>query len=198
MAKGFSRKEKNEITKKWNDLFPTMGVYKDMWLIQIIGPVAVGLRLEIGSNRDLYKPILHIHDLAEDDEVVTLVGAIDAGYDYISTKSDSQKYLRLAEILKEKSIISLVDNLESEEFINQLFLYAKKCSSDDRIFVLKMCLRAAIWFEKKELMESAMRFLKNELGNFTEFFPEEKSVLQKKVKENISKLKMESLPNKIL
>jgi hypothetical protein len=54
---------KKQITKDWNSVFPDMGVYKDLWLMKRIGPILIGISIEMTSGKDRYKIISHIHNL---------------------------------------------------------------------------------------------------------------------------------------
>ena len=48
-APKLTRTMKKEITKQWQAEFPSMGIYKNMWLMNIVGPIIVGLLLEVKS-----------------------------------------------------------------------------------------------------------------------------------------------------
>lgn len=55
---------KRKITQKWSDYFPEFGIYKPMWLMNVCGPLAVGIALLVKSDKTVYEPIMHIHNLS--------------------------------------------------------------------------------------------------------------------------------------
>lgn len=54
---------KNSVTRDWRNHFPSLGVYKPMWLMKMHGPVVVGICLDSPPSRDYYKPFFHVHCL---------------------------------------------------------------------------------------------------------------------------------------
>ena len=72
MAEKITLSMKKKITNDWKELYPEMGIYKPMWLMNILGPLVVGLLLHIKSNKDRYIPTLHMHNLAEEFPVCLL------------------------------------------------------------------------------------------------------------------------------
>lgn len=204
-AKSFSAKEKRQITKDWNELFPEMGVYKNMWLLKIVGPIAVGILLEIGSNRDYYTPTVHFHDLSEEDESISLMGELNANFDYISTKSKPDKYLKVAEKLEVRSFIPLKGNLNFSELETCLLKYLdyEFCSLGDKKYVLRTILNLSILEGNNKKIQETIHFVKEYLNylnhrhgmNYSiEDFILERDVLIKNIEENIIKLKLEKIP----
>jgi len=64
---------KNKITKQWGEAFPSLGVYKNMWLLRRVGPFVQGICLDKDSSNTNYLPIFHIHNLVnQDDDFISL------------------------------------------------------------------------------------------------------------------------------
>jgi hypothetical protein len=64
--------DKKRITADWNREIPSLGVYKPMHLMNRVGPLIVGLLLEVKSDKDKYIPTFHVHNLLRPFEVITL------------------------------------------------------------------------------------------------------------------------------
>ena len=80
MRKKFSRKMKTEFTQQWAKEIPSMGIYKNMWLMNIVGPVVVGVLLEVKSGNDMYYPTVHLYNLADyiDEEPTNYIEFVKA------------------------------------------------------------------------------------------------------------------------
>lgn len=206
-AKSFSAKEKKQITKEWNEIFPEMGIYKNMWLLKIVGPMAIGILLEIGSNKDYYTPTMHIHDLSDESETISLIGALDANFDYVSTKSKADKYLRVAEKLEKKSYIPLNQKLSFLELQKYLLKYLEDKTTDitDIRYILRIFVHLAIWYGDDNIIQESillarkhLDYINQKYGNshlISEYITD-KDTLVKNVEKNIVKLKLEKIPRR--
>ncbi len=56
--------QKNKITKQWAEEFPSLGIYKSMWLLRRVGPLLQGICLDRDSSNSNYLPTFHVHNLA--------------------------------------------------------------------------------------------------------------------------------------
>lgn len=88
-----------KITDDWKELFPSLGVYKSMWLMNRVGPLLVGICLE--KKSDLYKPIYHVHNLCSEFPVVSLTLAMEVQNQHVLANIHEKKYKEMARIIKE-------------------------------------------------------------------------------------------------
>lgn len=64
---------KKKITRDWEQAFPDLVVYKNMWLLRRLGPFVQGICLDTDSSNANYLPTFHIHNLAsQDDDFISL------------------------------------------------------------------------------------------------------------------------------
>jgi hypothetical protein len=55
-----TRTIKKNIRIQWNEKFPELGVYKNDWILRIVGPMAQGICLDGESGNLRYKPTAHV------------------------------------------------------------------------------------------------------------------------------------------
>lgn len=71
---------KKKITLDWSRLFPELGTYRPLHLLRRVGPLLQGIALERTSGNDLYRPMAHIHCLAQEStSVVRQAGELASG-----------------------------------------------------------------------------------------------------------------------
>jgi len=67
-----TKQDKVQITKDWQARFPALGIYRPMHLLNRLGPIVVGILLEVKSGNCDYTPSFHVHNLMTPFPVVTL------------------------------------------------------------------------------------------------------------------------------
>lgn len=67
-----STSAKREITNDWARSFPSLGVYKTMWLIKRHGPFLMGVVLDRTRENDVYLPRFHVHNLLAPSPAILL------------------------------------------------------------------------------------------------------------------------------
>lgn len=193
---------KKRLTKEWNDLFPCMGIYKNMWLMNICGPLAVGILLEVKSDKDRYIPTLHIHNLCEEFPVISL--AISLETKAIKINDIKNTYLNAADELKSNTFIPLSGDVVLTELIEQLKKYYFKFSLNPDI-VLNYLIYLAAWSGKQKTYDHVMEFVDENIKD-NDFYTEwslPKSAecseqLHLTVQEQEHKLKTLNLPHRNL
>lgn len=210
MRKALTLSLKKEITRKWNEQFPGMGVYKTMWLMNVCGPLAVGIALLVKSDKIVYEPVFHIHNLCVDSEAVSLNVPIDALYIYADDTRN--EYLKVSEKFKETSYIpfdgdvSLTDLIESFKIHFDVTCYKAN--------LLQIMAYLAVWSGAEEVFDDVSRFVGNKLNDRPEMFGTEivrkefietlpqdiddSERLRRIVKEQEVKLKLTGLPHREL
>jgi len=216
MRKKLTKSMKNDITNKWAKEFSQMGVYKNMWLANIIGPFVVGIVLEVKSGNDRYYPTVHLENLASDiDDELGLIAPIRIDFEEISSISPKDKYLLIANKLRKKAVIPLEGNVKKEVIINRIKEYCKKNYYEVDLFnMLEALMYLVGWIGEEKLKEEISNFVKQRALYMLEndFFEDEQECLEwydsllsktsdrnlliNKVEENISKLKLKHLPKR--
>ena len=214
MVEKLTRTIKKQITKEWNELFPSMGIYKNMWLMNILGPLAVGVLLEVKSDNERYIPTFHIHNLSENTDFVTLTVSVTDGLNDISLRSKKDKYQRIAQNLKDKAIIPYEGDIEIDIIIMLLKReYEKRFIVGERKAICSMLMYLAGWSGKPFLKEDVEKYIEQKISdgqlNFSKdvnetitFYNELKHntelsfQLHNNVEQQIKLLKMENLPRR--
>lgn len=152
---------KKKLTREWNDLFPYMGVYKNMWLMNICGPLAVGILLEVKSDREKYIPTLHIHNLCEKFPVISL--AISLETKAIKIDDLNMSYLDAANELKTNTFIPLSGDVLLLDLIEQLKIYYFEFSINPDI-ILNYMIYLAAWSGKQKIFDNVMAFVSENIS----------------------------------
>lgn len=215
-APKLTRTMKKEITKQWQAEFPSMGIYKNMWLMNIVGPIIVGLLLEVKSINSEYYPTLHLDILTRErneDDDIALTASTEVDFEYVSTISKPDKYLVLADKLKKKAVIPLEGDVKIEEVINCLKKYcSQKYYKVDWMYTLKLMMHLAVWSNREDIIDDTFKFVKNRLQYLVhvewlrnkqeadQWYKEilddiaDADLLKQRVEENIVKLKLTDIP----
>lgn len=209
MAKKLTRTTKKQITKEWNELFPSMGVYKNMWLMNILGPLAVGILLEVKSDNTRYIPMFHVHDLTKETENVTLNLSITDNLQDVSARSKETKYLIISEHLKSKAIVPYKGDVRLNELILGIKNFINNSEIESEIYYgCEMLKSIALWSNKLSVQDEINGFImeKIRLNVFSGRIKEkafsllekieECDTLNKTIEQQIIRLKLEKLPRR--
>ena len=158
---------KKSITNDWNKLFPYMGVYKNMWLMNICGPLAVGILLEVKSDRTSYIPTLHIHNLCQEFPVVSL--GISMEIKEIEINDVNKTYLYAANELKKNTFIALSGDVVLNELLEQLKVYFYKFKLNP-IIVLEYMVYLAVWSGCHNIYHDVMGFVVDNIKKHSDMF----------------------------
>ncbi len=110
--------DKKRITSDWNQLFPSLGVFKPMHLMNRLGPLLVGVLLEVKSGNESYIPTFHVHNLARPFPVVSLGLKTTLNRQYVHLEWHERKYKDMALIMRETALIPLEADLKLETVAN--------------------------------------------------------------------------------
>lgn len=157
---------KKKITNDWKELYPSMGIYKPMWLMNILGPLAVGVLLHIKSDKDRYIPTLHVHNLAEEFPVISLGIEITDNNKYISTISPEGKYKDIATSLNTKAIIPLEGDIDISLIIDNLTKYCDRLPDGPKLEVFKYMLYIARWSGEEVIISEVEKYIKSKISLF--------------------------------
>ncbi|MGL4108489.1 hypothetical protein [Clostridium sp. LP20] len=157
---------RKKITTDWKELYPSMEIYKPMWLMNILGPLAVGVLLHIKSDKDRYIPTLHVHNLAERFPIVSLGIEITDNNKYISTISPEGKYKDIAMSLNKKALIPLEGDIDIKLIIDNLTKYCDRLPDGPKLEVFKYMLYIAGWNGEESIISKVEKYVEREISLF--------------------------------
>lgn len=214
--RNLTKKDKREIIAKWQQEFPYMGIYSDTVIANIVGPFVMGVYLEIKSDKTCYCPRIFIDTLGYidiyDDIPNSLLLTYENPFETISKVSKPDKYIRIANQLKEKCKIPLYGDLSVEQMFDLLLkVFTEKDIDYEKRGALYLIITLALWSEQKSLIEKVKIFLatindelfcdeniKNEWVYYHCGSMDDPSEMKKRIEENIQKLKIDNLPRRNL
>lgn len=127
-----TRAEKNAVTRDWNREFPSLGVYKPMWLLRRAGPLLQGICLDRDSWGDIYKPTFHVHCLGIPSSVVYLTLATQVrtprsgGHTMVQFRFHQQEYMKIVGYLAEQLPLPLDGDLRVEDVLGAYLAYMRE------------------------------------------------------------------------
>lgn len=153
-----TKAKKKEITAKWNEVFPEMGVYKPMWLMNTLGPLVVGLCLEVQSNRDTYYPKLHLHNLLKEQEVIYFQMIVKKPTYSITTVSKEEKINRIMNELKNNTFIPTEGDIRYYDLIERMKSFCWQTYGSEQITILRVLLYLARWTGSQKEEDDIVKF----------------------------------------
>ena len=159
---------KLEITREWQSYFPSLTVFRSMWLLKRNGPLLTGIALDSNRSNTAYRIIVHTHNLAVKADAVSLTlwtplqNAHDTYHEAITSRSHSAKISEAAERLKSQAPISLTEELQLSEATAAYLKYikSKKFLIGTPKFLYRDILTLLTWCGRKTEAESYLaRFL---------------------------------------
>ena len=115
LERSFTQKEKYKITKDWLELFPSLKKYRAMSLANKVGPLLVGIHLEIIRGR-LFRPTYAVHNSCAGHPSISL--SLTRGYRCIKPDTYEKEYQKAAgSMIDQGFAIPLEGDLEINEII---------------------------------------------------------------------------------
>lgn len=113
---------KREITRDWNNEFPSLGIYEPMWLLRRIGPIVMGICLDRDSSNECYLPTFHVHNLCSEISFVSLSLHIclttkKGAEESINTRDHSSRYVDAAQRLSEQALLPFSGDLTLDQVL---------------------------------------------------------------------------------
>ena len=166
-GKTFTMSLKKKITQNWNTYFPEMGVYKPMWLMNVCGPLAVGIALLVKSDKTVYEPMMHIHNLCVPDDAVSLNIPIESGLICINS-DDKEEYLQAIHTFRQDTYIPFEGNVDVKQLIINLKQHYLITLYKANLLKVMLCL--AIWTGENEIYHDIKQFVDIEFDSSQELF----------------------------
>lgn len=218
MKKKLTKVMKQEITKQWNEQFPEMAIYKNMWIANIIGPIVVGILLDVKSGNDSYYPTLHLDNLADEiDDELSLIAPIRVPFESVSTISPKGKYVSIANQLENMTVIPLKGDWDISVLLDRMKAYCMKSYYEvDLLNMLEMLMYLTGWADIEEARIDICDFVKKRSLYLLkkDYFVDEEDrvqwyndllektskcdVLRGKVDSNIEALQLSHLPRRVI
>lgn len=111
---------KSSITAEWHKHFPSLGIYKPMWLMNRLGPLIVGLLLEVTGGAEYYCPTFHVHSLLRPFSIISLQlkirtrdVAVYPGRDHSKVVDELSTTIREIAVIPYEGVISLNEVLNA-------------------------------------------------------------------------------------
>ena len=131
LERSFTQKEKYKITKDWLELFPSLKKYRAMSLANKVGPLLVGIHLEIIRGR-LFRPTYAVHNSCAGHPSISL--SLTRGYRCIKPDTYEKEYQKAAgSMIDQGFAIPLEGDLEINEIIA---IYEKFFSEEVVVYTL--------------------------------------------------------------
>lgn len=153
-----TKKIKYEITQEWNEYFKTMSCLKPMWLINILGPLIVGVCLEVKSDSDRYYPRLFLHNLANVREDITFDLSITKSTYIISLKSSAVKMETIIGELLNNSVVPIQGDVSYKDLTNNIKIFCRNTYGSSQLSVLKLLFYLAGWTGSTAFMNDIITF----------------------------------------
>jgi hypothetical protein len=103
---------KKKITNDWNNCFPSLGIYKPMHLMNRIGPLLVGILLDVKTGGSDYIPTYHVHNLIRPFPVISLGLKTTLNYEYVNIEWHESKFYNLSELMMKYALIPFDGELD--------------------------------------------------------------------------------------
>lgn len=214
-----TKEDKKVLLNMWSEMYPSLSVYKrsPVWLLNICGPLVVGLLLEIKSNRESYYPTWHICNLCDNyinNEIVAepylglLINLHYYGLTMLSKESDINK---VVENYNNKKYIPLSGDVLLSQLLTNLEAFYEKQPNFYKGEVLKELIYLSVWSgvesvytKYKEFVDREFEALKHNMSTYAiERFNSlpifnDNQKLREQVEVSIKKLKLEKIPRREL
>lgn len=202
--------DKKRITSDWNQMIPSLGIYKPMHLINRIGPLLVGILLEVKSGNEKYIPTFHVHNLLRPFQVISL--GLNFEITPITIGSHESKYYDSAMKMVEQAIVPFEGDLDLSTILNAYEQYFQKNIGGPILpYIFEDIVLLSAWCEDKErinkglqLAEANMRgwpeHILNRLGGLDNWLislknnAENRGELISILENQIAELKVDNLP----
>jgi len=209
--KRYTAADKKKITADWNRLFPSLGVYERMHLMNRAGPLLVCILLHVKRGNDHYYPTFHVHNLTAERGAIGLFSKIELRQ--VRYGMHDKVYEERAEKLRKEALIPFEGDLDLSTVINGYKTYLeqdypqmRRFTCEDIVLLNGWCgneievqrgldyaeYRLKDWWPKTRLIE--------EIGTLEEWLSDlekralNQEELQKTCEQQIAELKVDKLP----
>lgn len=160
--------DKKRITIDWQHVFPSLGIYKPMHLLNRIGPLLVGILLEVKSGNESYIPTFHVHCLLQPFPTVSLGLVTTINREYVHLEWHEKKYLDLAERMKKAALIPFEGDLDLGNIIDGFSKYAAKPTFPYQPEVYEDIILICAWCGNEKGVQNGLRLAESHMKQWPE------------------------------
>ena len=156
-----------EITRDWNDCFPSLWAYKPLHLLRRVGPIVTGIVLERDSSGTSYRPTSYVHNLSREFPVITLsLGEYArnerSGYpDVIQVRFHESSYRDCARRLEENALLPYSGDLHLDAVLGAYENYRSRPSTHYPCQIFEDMALIAGWASAQQI---AIRIIDDAFG----------------------------------
>ncbi|WP_421379610.1 hypothetical protein ACOJQI_15880 [Bacillus salacetis] len=159
--------DKRQITSDWQQTIPSLGVYKPMHLLNRVGPLLVGVLLEVKSDNENYLPTFHVHNLLQSFPVVSLGLNYEASP--ITVAGHQSKHFGSAMDIINQAIIPLEGDLHLTTVLNAYEKYYKKNTGGYfHQYIFEDIVLLSAWCGDKQKIDKGLEFAENNMSQWPE------------------------------
>ena len=164
---------KNQITRDWNDLFPSLAVYRPMHLLRRVGPVLIGVCLERDSTNEQYRPVAHVHSLCRVFPVVTLSLSSQAHDEKmrlltIRVAEHKESYQSAAVHLREYAYVPIEGELTLADVIQGYWYYLESPTATSKSKCFEDMALICAWHGDTDMSQRVIETAANEMQRWPE------------------------------
>lgn len=160
MFETFSVKDKRIITNDWENAMKYLKKYKNLDLVNRIGPIVVGVYLKMGRLSGSYVPEYYVHNLCRESPAVSLTLLIRGGT--IHPENHKEKYVQEAKFLEGNAYIPIGGDLSLDDIFAGYEKYFLSPMLDSYVEYEDFALLGG-WSRDKNRIEYVLRRVYNEL-----------------------------------
>jgi len=171
--KKITKADEKRMTKDWQELFPELSIYKNMRLLNRLGPLLVGICLEKDSGNYAYNPIFHVHNLCRGFTTVSLTLAMQIKNYHLMLSWHEKKYKELAErIRNDMQIIPFKGPVYLSTIINAYKTYIATTNIPFQIHLYEDIILISAWCGSTKEVERSLKYAQDDICNWPEYVKE--------------------------
>lgn len=159
----FTRQDKKKITLEWLAQFPSLGIYKPMWLMNRIGPLVMGVLLHVKSGNENYTPTFHVHCLLSEFSAITL-SLHSAPLGYVTLPHHEMYFQRVIEEFREHVFMPLEGDLNLDFIMQGYRYYLNHCKYPRKQMAYEDMILLASWCGVEDLRIQLLKEAKEEIS----------------------------------
>ncbi len=164
----FTFADKEKITNDWNMIFPSLGVYKPMHLLNRLGPLLIGILLEVKPGNGSYTPIFHVHNLCKHFPVVTLGLEMAINRQYINQEKHESKYQETALQINKEALIPFEEDIPLDMVLKGYETYIDKRLDPFLPQTYEDMILVSAWCGNKVQVQTGLKFAQSHMKNWPE------------------------------
>ena len=161
----FTAKDKRAITKDWELALKHLKKFKNMHMINTVGPLVVGVYLDMARFNKYYIPKYFVHNLCR--EFPAFTSTLRVKGKMITVEKHEEMYMREAEFITEQAFIPISGDLKIDKIIagyERYFTAPNPTAITEYEDLALLCG----WFKDHKRIEYVLNIVYNELKSWPE------------------------------